>query len=239
MNYGVKMEDKILERVEYTKVNAEVVTLKERIVREVGLSIFINKRHFTTAMIMPTMAKEFVIGHLFGQGIIKSAADIESITIADNVAEVTLAEIKNSAKGSPKIHSDLKVHRDDIFDGVNAILKSEVFAETEAVHSAGLFQQGVKPICLAEDIGRHNALDKVTGYGLLYDIDFGNTFVASTGRQPAEMILRCCHANIPIIATKGVPTTLAIAIAQKAGLTIAGLVRGRTMTVYSNPARIE
>jgi FdhD protein len=52
------------------------------------------------------------------------------------------------------------------------------------------------------------------------------------------MILRCCNANIPIIATKGVPTTLAVDIARKVGLTIVGLVRGNGMTVYSNPARI-
>ena len=102
-----------------------------------------------------------------------------------------------------------------------------------------MFTPGSEAICLAEDIGRHNALDKVIGYGLLYDTDFSNTFIASTGRQPSEMILRCCQANIPVIATKGVPTTLAIDIAGKAGLTIAGLVRGDTMIVYSNPSRID
>ena len=53
------------------------------------------------------------------------------------------------------------------------------------------------------------------------------------------MIWRCCQANIPVIATKGVPTTLAIDIAKNAGLTIAGLVRGNTMIVYTNPDRIE
>ena len=233
------MEDSNLEWVEYTRVNAEVTRARERIIRETGLSIFINKRHFATAMIMSTMEKEFVIGHLFGQRIINSVADIESITIEDNIAEVTLAEITDTEKGSPKINSELKVRKEDIFDSVKAILKSEVFTETEAVHSAGLFRRGTEAICIAEDIGRHNALDKVIGYGLLHDIDFGNTFAASTGRQPAEMILRCCNANIPIIATKGVPTTLAINNAQKAGITIVGLVRGNTMTIYSNPARIE
>ena len=131
------------------------------------------------------------------------------------------------------------INEEEIFDCVRAILKSEVFTETEAVHSAGLFRQGAEAICIAEDLGRHNALDKVIGYGLLHDIDFSQTLAASTGRQPSEMIFRCCRANIPIITTKGVPTSLAINIAEKAGLTIAGLVRGDTMTIYSNPARIE
>ena len=233
------MGEKSLATVEYTKVNAEVTKARERVVRETGLSIFVNKRHFTTAMITPTMKKEFVIGHLFCQGTINSVTDIESITIKDNTAEVALSEIKNRGQGYQTIHSDLKVRRDDIFNSVKAILKSEVFAETEAVHSAGLFKQGAEVICIAEDIGRHSALDKVIGYGLLHGIDFGNTFAASTGRQPAEMILKCRQVNIPIIATKGVPTTLAIDIAEKAGITIAGLVRGNTMIVYANPSRIK
>ncbi len=232
------MGNKILETVECTRVNAEAIKAEEHIVCETGLSIFINQKHLVKAMIIPQMEKEFVIGHLFGQGVINSAAEIESIAIKDNIAKVSLSEIKDMKKAAPIIHSDLKVRTEDIFSSVRAILKSAVFTETEAVHSAGLFRPGAEAICLAEDIGRHNALDKVIGYGLLHNIDFGNTFATSTGRQPAEMILRCCHANIPIIATKGVPTTLAIDIAQKAGLTIAGLVRGDTMTVYSNPSRI-
>jgi len=233
------VEDRSLHWVEYTKINAGATKSKERVVSEFSLSIFINKNHFATAMITPKMEKEFVIGHLFCQGIIEKFADIESLTIEDNIAEATLTEIKDSGKRVPMIHSDFKVRRQDIFDGVKAILESEVFKETGAVHSAGLFKRGAEPICIVEDIGRHNALDKVVGYGLLNDIDFGNAFVTSTGRQPSEMILRCCNANIPIIATKGVPTTLAISIAQKAGFTIVGLVREDGMTIYSNPERIE
>jgi FdhD protein len=233
------MEDKRLTTVEYLKVNAGVTRAQERTVRETGISVFINGRHLAMAMIMPTMIKEFVIGHLFGQRIINSAAEIESITIKGNTAEVSIPRIKKNENVTPVINSDLKVRKEDIFNSVKAILKSEVFAETEAVHSAGLFPRGRETICISEDIGRHNALDKVIGYGLLHDIDFSKTLVASTGRQPAEMIWRCCRANIPIIATKGVPTTLAIDIARKAGLTIAGLVRGDTMIIYSHPARIE
>jgi FdhD protein len=233
------MEDTRLVSVEYTKVNGGFTRATERIVRENGLTIVVNKRHFTTAMIMSTMEKEFIIGHLFTQRVINSAADIGSITIQGNTAEVALNERQNKEKDLPAIHSRLKVSTDDILNSVKAVLKSDIFAETEAVHSAGLFRQGAEAICIAEDLGRHHALDKVIGYGLLHDIDFGKTLAASTGRIPAEMILKCSHANIPIIATKEVPTTLAINIAQKAGLTIAGLVRGSTMIVYSNPARIE
>ncbi|GAH68894.1 unnamed protein product, partial [marine sediment metagenome] len=156
-------KDRSVEWVEYTKVNAEVTKAKERVVTELGLSIIINGRHFATAMITPMMEKEFIIGHLFGQGIIENIVDIESITVKENVAEVTLPRKEDKANWSPEIHSDFKVSREDIFDGVNAILKSKIYAETEAIHSAGLFKRGAEPICIVEDVGRHNALDKVIG----------------------------------------------------------------------------
>ena len=188
--------------------------------------------------VVATLEKEFVNGHLYGQGIIGNIKDIASLTIRETQAEVTLHGNVTEHRDNTEIHSDLVVSREDVFACVRAILKSDIFSATEAVHSAGLFARGRETVCIAEDLGRHNALDKVIGFGLLNDIDFGTTLAASTGRQPLEMILRCRRANIPIIATKGVPTTLAIETAVKAGITIAGLVRGDTMIVYSHPSRI-
>lgn len=232
------MKNKILKKVEYTKVNGGCTASTERIVRETALSINIDGEHFATAMLMATLEKEFVIGHLYAQGIITGAGDIASITVENNVAEVTLSG-KRRQQSLPSVQSCLKVRKEDVFDCVRAILRSEVFAETEAVHSAGLFLNGKEPVCIAEDLGRHHALDKVIGYGLLHNIDFSKTLAASTGRQPSEMILKCRNAGIPIIATKGVPTALAVEMAGEAGITITGLVRGDTMIVYSHPERIE
>jgi len=216
--------------------------------------LFINGRHFATAMITPMMEKEFIVGHLFGQGIIENIADIESITVEDNIAEVTLSKKEDKAKRSPEIHSDFKVSREDIFDGVSAILKSKIYAETEAIHSAGLFKQGAEPVCIAEDIGRHSALDKVIGYALINKIDFSNTFVTSTGRMVSDMVSKICRANIPVAATKTAVTKLGVEIGEKCGLTIIGFVRDigmkiatdtdvrivteRGMKIYTNPERI-
>jgi FdhD protein len=88
-------------------------------------------------------------------------------------------------------------------------------------------------------LGRHHALDKVIGAALLQEIDLTRTLAASTGRQPTEMIHKCRNARIPIMATKGVPTSLAVALAEQNGITIAGLVRGKKMIVYSHPERIR
>jgi FdhD protein len=247
-------EDRSLEWVEYTKANAEVTKAKERVVTELALSIIINERHLATAMITPMMEKEFVIGHLFGQGIIEDIADIESITVKENIAEVTLPRKEGKVNRPPEIHSDFKVSREDIFNGVDAILKSKIYAETGAVHSAGLFKRGAEPICITEDIGRHNALDKVIGYGLINKIDFRNTFATSTGRMASDMVSKICRANIPVVATKTAVTKLGVEIGERCGLTIIGFVRDtgmktakdadvriateRGMKIYTNPQRI-
>jgi FdhD protein len=232
------MADQILKRVEYTSLNGGRRLLTERIIKETPLAIHVNGKLMATAIITATLVREFVIGYLFSQGIITGADDIESLEIANGEAAVTVKESKNRARKKSAVDSDLIIRKEDVFDCVRAILKSEIFDETEAVHSAGLFRNGSEVICIAEDLGRHNALDKVIGYGLLHDIDFGNVLAASTGRQPSEMILKCINAGIPVIATKGVPTATAVELAKKAGITIAGLVRGDTMIVYSTPARI-
>jgi FdhD protein len=232
------MDIKILKEVEFTRVNGGFSLAVERIIKETALTININGRHFATAMIMDSLQKEFVVGHLFSQGIIRSAADIALISIKNNTADISLTKKSAEKPTFQKINSNLKVNPSDIFNCVQAILKSKVFTETEAVHSAGLFLEGKEAVCIAEDLGRHNALDKVIGIGLFRCIDFSRTVAASTGRQPSEMIFKCRNAGIPIIATKGVPTTLAVEIAEKAGVTIAGLVRGDTMIVYSCPERI-
>jgi len=231
-------KDRSLEWVEYTRLDAEVSKARERVVTELGLSIIVNGKHFTTAMITPMMEKEFVVGHLFGWGVIESAADIESITLRGDTAEVSLLKKKGKAKGPAEIGSDFSVSREDIFKGVNAILKSKIYAETGGVHSAGLFRRGAEPVCITEDIGRHSALDKVIGYALINKFDLSHTFATSTGRMVSDMVSKVCRARIPVVATKTAVTRLGIEIGQECGLTIIGFVRDRGMKIYTNPQRV-
>jgi FdhD protein len=231
-------KDRSLEWVEYTRVNAEVSQDRERVVAEFALSISLNGRHFATALITPLMEKEFIIGHLFGQGVIESAADIALLRLKDNVAEITLTGKKGKAKEPAAIRSDFRVSRQDIVTGVSAILKSRIYAETGAIHSAGLFKPGAEAVCITEDVGRHNALDKVIGYGLLNQVDFSQTFATSTGRMASDMVSKLCRAGIPVVATKTAVTKLGIEIGQSCGLTIVGFVKDGGMRIYTNPQRI-
>jgi FdhD protein len=226
------------------------------VVEEIPLSIFINGRHFVTAMTSPQMREEFVIGHLFTERIVKTLPEIESLEIEGNVARAIIANpmkallprrpIVSGCGGIasfldesklPAIRSDLVIFKENVFKAMKAISLSEVHKATGGVHSVGLFnQRGV--VCIVEDIGRHNALDKVVGYGLKSNVDFSTTFAASTGRISSDMSLKCSSAGIPIVVSRGATTSLALKIAERTGLTIIGFVRGRRMNIYSNRTRV-
>ena len=228
-----------------------------QVVEEVPLSIFINGRHFVTAMTSPQMRKEFVTGHLFSERIISGPQEIESLEIEGNVARVIvehpmraivprrpivsgcggIASFLDESK-LPEIKSDLRIGKQQAQDAMGAISLSETHLATGGVHSVGLFAE-MGPICIIEDIGRHNALDKAIGYALIQkqDPSFSRTFVACTGRVSSDMALKCSVAGIPIIVSRGATTSLAISIAERTGLCIIGFLRGKRLSVYTNRER--
>ncbi len=247
--------NRILKKVELIKITGgETETAAENVIKESTLTININGRHYSSVIIVGKLIKEFVVGHLFTQGVINKAEDIKSLTIKNNTADVILSRRIKKMPAPIKVKSSLKVSKEEVFKCVDAVLKSEIFAETEGVHSAGLFLRGEKILCTTEDIGRHNALDKIIGYGMLHNVDFSQTLAASTGRQPSEMVMKICRAGIPIIATKAAITDRGAALAKKYGVTLIGFVReaGTTlntdmsvrvvkvagMKIYSCPERI-
>lgn len=228
-----------------------------QVAEEVPLSIFINGRHFVTAMISPEMKGEFVIGHLFSERIVGGAEEIESLEIEGNVARAIVANpvkailphrpIVSGCGGIasfldqsrlPEIRSSLRITRAKVLASVKAISSSGIHQATGGVHSVGLFDEKGE-VCIIEDIGRHNALDKALGVCLNRGLDFACIFAASTGRISSDMALKCAVAGIPIIASRGAATSLAITLALRTGLSIVGFVRGKRMNVYTNGQRIE
>jgi len=223
------------------------------VVEEVPLSIFINGRHFATAMTIPQMRREFVFGHLFSERIIGGPQEIESLEIEGNVARAIvtnpmraivprrpivsgcggIASFLDESK-LPEIKSDLTIRRTQAQQAMGAISLSETHIATGGVHSVGLFA-GDGPITIIEDIGRHNALDKAIGYVLLQSPvpDLRRTFVACTGRVSSDMALKCSVAGIPAVVSRGATTSLAISIAERTGLCIIGFLRGKRLSVYT------
>jgi len=244
---------------EFSCLKSDELGLKEamqQVVEEVPLSIFINGRHYTTALISPALEREFVLGHLFSERIISSLEDVESFELEKRVARVIVNNpmraivsrrpIVSGCGGTasyldesklPEVKSDLLVRAEDIHSAIKAISVSELHEATGGVHSVGLFNKG-KALSIVEDIGRHNALDKAIGSGLHSDIDFSECYTASTGRISSDMALKCSVAGIPIIASRGATTSLALMVAERTGLTVIGFARGLRMNIYTGCDRI-
>jgi FdhD protein len=232
-----------LVRGRFTSTESTVVVEKE-------LPIYVNGEHLAIASLVPSGEREFVAGYLFGQGFIDSRREIITLEITEKGAIAVLADLnivsireaktsyrivsgggrtayfESTGLPSWRIYSDLSIHRKDIFRAMNILFENAVlYRETEGVHAAALFDARIRPLCIVEDIGRHNTMDKAIGYALLNEIDCAKVFMVSTGRMASEMVSKVCRAGIPLVATKSAVTDVGLEIGDQCGLTIIGFVR--------------
>ena len=113
------------------------------------------------------------------------------------------------------------------------------FSKTGGIHGSGLFSSDGKLISLREDVGRHNALDKLIGYALRKNLlDVTNQFLACSGRLNFDLVQKALMANISILTGVGAPTSLAIDLANKFDMTLVGFVKEDRFNIYSNGDRI-
>jgi FdhD protein len=227
------------------------------VIEEVPLALFVNGRHAMTAMMSPVQLEEFVTGYLYTEQIIKNVDEIESIKIDKNRMSVITKNlfkvlgpkktILSGCGGStsyidteklPKVRSDYSISMTDIRTSVKAVLNSELHVTTGGIHIVALLDRQ-QVIAVSEDIGRHNALDRVIGFALRNKIDLAKTYVIVSGRISSEMVRKCLIAGIPIIVSRGATTTLAVETADKTGLTVVGFARSTKMVVYTHPERIQ
>ena len=247
---------------------------KLSVVIERELPIILNGAPLATASLMPGMEKEFVTGYLFGQGFIATPQDISSFILDKTSVAVTLQNSAAPASGVtayrivsgggitafaddilPEIRSDIILQKTTVFRAMTRLFQiATVYKETEGAHAAGIFTPEAEPVCIVEDIGRHNCLDKAIGYALLHDIDCSCHFVVSTGRMTSEMVAKLCRAGFPVVATKTAVTDKGRETAIACGITLIGFVRDtgtrihtnmdvrivkdRTMKIYTGPKRI-
>ena len=117
--------------------------------------------------------------------------------------------------------------------------KQGVFERTGGLHAAGLFSVGGELVCMREDVGRHNAVDKVAGRMLLDGrLPVGDAILVVSGRAGYEIVQKAITAGIPVVAAVGAPSSLAVALAREFNQTLVGFLRGERFNVYSAPERL-
>jgi len=224
---------------------------------EKRLKVFINKREFISLYCTPSMIKELVAGLLLTEGILANKISPGQIRIVNgNEIRVDIHVDENILKENLVVSRCLcgiTLHKKRKFKKINDNFslsvetlnfifqefqqKSELFRLTGCFHSAAL-SDDKKIIAFAEDIGRHNAVDKVIGYSIFADIPFTGKLMVVSCRISSEIISKCARWKIPIIASRAAPTDLSIDIAEKTGVTLVGFVRGDRLNVYTNTQRI-
>jgi FdhD protein len=240
-----------------TRVDAKGVRrTTDPVVEEVPVTVTVNGRQVATAMTSPDGLEEFATGFLLTEGIIKGQGDIDSIQVEKTGVKVITKNlfrvvgprrtILSGCGGSssfldpgklPEVTSSFSIPAQEISRSMKELLQSEVHRLTGGVHIVGLWGEG-RELARALDIGRHNALDRVVGHALIHGIHLGQACVLSSGRISSEMARKCLVAGIPLIASRGATTTLAVSLAEKKGLTIVGFVRAGAMNIYTNPRRV-
>ncbi|WP_102398986.1 formate dehydrogenase accessory sulfurtransferase FdhD [Haloimpatiens massiliensis] len=247
--------------IDILRVKDEGILKEEDIlVIEYPFTIYLNDQEVITLLCSPKSLKELTLGFLYSEGFINNISNVEKVQLDEKkgVAYVYLNETKSlteklqgkrtitsgGCKGtsfcnvldsfkSKKIEKPLDIKIEEIKSLVKEFNnKSQLFLDTGGVHSCALCNKS-RIIMFEEDIGRHNALDKLLGKALMDNIDLSDKLVLSSGRISSEMLIKIAKRGIPALISRSAPTSLSVELARKLNITLVGFARGEKMNIYS------
>ena len=228
---------------------------------ETPVSLTVNGQVWLTFMCTPVDLEAMAVGFLYNEGIIETMEEVEDVRVCehgDNVdiwlnrsveqptswrrtsgctggvtAVDALARVDVSFNGDrPKVPPEAIGHL------LEAFFQSQVlYRETGGVHSSALCD-GEKIVIAAEDIGRHNTLDKISGLCLMKAVSPEIRILITTGRISSEMLQKAARMNAPVLISRTSPSSLSIEMAERYGITLIGYARTHRFHVYSNPQRV-
>ncbi len=233
-------------------------TQDEEVAIETPYTIALNDEVIGASMVLPVGLEEFGVGFLFGQGYITKPEQVKEVIVCPEGRIAVYADVPNSKPkeviissgcgGTGKIPKemlegafeplqDLQISFDEIKIFIREVLQySDLGNRTHCVHGCGLWQDG-KVQVFFEDVGRHNAVDKVLG-SILLNRASAKSAVYTTGRLTSDMVLKCARMGIPIIMSRTSSSSLGLAIAKRAGATLVAYARPERANVFNAPERI-
>lgn len=236
---------------------------------ELPLTLFVNGQEMLTTLCSPSLLEELVLGLLFDEGLISSLAEVHSLRV-DRRKGAAYAQIAEPAAqlatrlaGRRLLTSGcgqrspfyavgdaslpvLQWQGTVLAEPLLAVLRSwqtgqSLWHLTGGVHGAALATPAGRILVQAEDIGRHNAVDKISGLCLRRGWEppgQAGPVLLVTGRISSEMVRKVAHARIPVVVSRSAATSLAVDLAEALGVTLAGFARGGRMNIYSHPERM-
>lgn len=227
------------------------------VVREQPLTVFVNGEKFLTLLCSPLDLEALVVGYLWMEKVVGGLDEIRRVEVSpvDGRAEVTLSHpvslpterILTSGCGGgitfridhrlfPRLSSSLRVSPETVSLRMKDLFAAAVHYRTSrGIHGAAL-SDGERLLIVAEDVGRHNAVDKVKGEALMRGIPTEDRILLSTGRVSSEMLLKAARMGVPLVASRTSPTEMAVALAEQLNITVCGYVRGDSLNLYAGDA---
>jgi FdhD protein len=237
----------------------------DQVAAEIGFTLNANNKQIVTLLCTPAELDAMAIGFLLSEGILKNRESLLDVQVDEKTftVSVTLANLPDdidktfhqktvtSGCGHGITFTDVAGLKDLApnkslisisAEEIQNLLKefrstSQLFMKTGGVHSAALAaRKGIH--LFAEDIGRHNAVDKLIGKAFLHGIPVEDKILLSSGRISGEIMTKVIRSRIPIIISRTAPTCMSITYAEDHGITLIGFARGNRMNIYTHPQRI-
>lgn len=218
-------------------INNKMFELKDLVVCEEHFKLKINNNYVKDFVCTPKKIDYLVLGNLFVEGYISSYKDIKSIIIDEDrrIIEIFTTVTSNTSfnKKDYIIKYGFEIEADSIIENTKKFEEmSEIFLNTGGVHSAGLIE-GNEIILFHDDIGRHNAVDKVIGEIIKNEIYIENKILITSCRISTEILKKAVVLRVPIVASVAAPTNKAVELADKYNITLIGMIRKNRINIYS------
>jgi FdhD protein len=224
---------------------------------EMALAIYVNRQELVTILCTPTKLNFLVLGFLYAEGIISGIRDVASMRVCeeDSLADVmlsnadyelpTLRTLTSGCGGGAtfitqgqRVDSDLVTTPKEVLSLTNQLQEQMVlYRLCGGVHASAL-SDTTNLLVVAEDIGRHNTLDKIQGECLLRGLSTRDRLLLSTGRISSEMLVKAAKMQAPVVVSRHSPTGSAVSLARDLGISLVGQARGSRLSVYSHPERL-